>query len=81
MLRAILERFDMLDAKIDGALSKQSALESRVTAVETKVDPGNISAENPLRGPRPVGQHRCRTHPQRGNTWSSRSAEVIDCMK
>jgi hypothetical protein len=35
----ILSRFDKLDAKIDGALSKQSSLESCVTAVETKVDP------------------------------------------
>ncbi len=38
-LEVILSRFDKLDAKIDGALSKQATLESRVTAVETKVDP------------------------------------------
>jgi len=38
-LEVILGRFDKLDAKIDGALSRQASLESRVTAVETKADP------------------------------------------
>lgn len=38
-LQVILGRFDKLDAKIDGALQGQSVLASRVTAVETKVEP------------------------------------------
>ena len=38
-LEVILSRFDKLDAKIDGALAGQASLASRVTAVETKVDP------------------------------------------
>jgi hypothetical protein len=38
-LQVILGRFDKLDEKIDGALKEQSALGSRVTAVETKVQP------------------------------------------
>ena len=38
-LQVILGRFDRLDAKIDGALAGQASLASRVTAVETKVEP------------------------------------------
>jgi hypothetical protein len=38
-LQILLGRFDKLDAKIDGALAEHSTLASRVTAVETKIDP------------------------------------------
>jgi tetrahydromethanopterin S-methyltransferase subunit G len=38
-LEVILSRFDKLDAKIDRAIDGQASLASRVTAVETKVDP------------------------------------------
>ena len=38
-LEVILSRFDILDAKIDGALAGQASPASRVTATETKVEP------------------------------------------